>query len=225
MKKVKISVRKREKLGKSETRKLRKQDLVPCVMYGGKENYHFFAHHIEFSKMVFTHEAYVIEVDLEGESHKGIIQEVQFHPVTDKIIHIDFVEVFDDKPVIASIPIQLTGSSIGIKNGGKLRQRRRYLKVKGLLAKLPEHLDIDITNLDIGQVIKIGELNYPDLEILDPGRSMVVSVVSSRIAMKGMELEAPAEEGEGGAEAAEAAEGEEAGGVAGGEGEGGEKQE
>lgn len=170
--------------------------MVPCVMYGGKENYHFFAGHIELSKIIYTPDVYVIEMELEANTIRGIIQEVQFHPVTDKILHIDFIQVFDDKPVIATLPVSLKGSSIGIKNGGKLRQRRRYLKVRGLLKDMPEYLDIDITNLDIGFTIKIGDLEYPNLEILDPHRSMVVSIVSSRVAMKGMaEGEEAGEEG------------------------------
>lgn len=220
MKTVKISVKKREKLGKSETKKLRDQEMVPCVMYGGKENLHFYAHHIDFSKLVFTPKVHVVEVDVEGEVHKGLIKEVQFHPVTDRIIHIDFIEVFDDKPVIATLPIELTGASIGVKNGGKMRQRRRYLKVRGLLADMPEELEIDITDLDISQVIKIGDLDYPNLELLDPHRSMIVSVVSSRVAMKGMELDEPETEGE------EAEEGEEGEGTEGegAEGEASEKE-
>lgn len=220
MKTAKIKVKKREKLGKSETRRLRNEEMVPCVMYGGKENYHFYGHQNDFNKLVFTPDVHLIEIDIEGDVHKAITQEVQFHPVTDKILHIDYVEVFDDKPVIATIPVELTGSSEGVRNGGKLRQRRRYLKVKGLAADLPERLEIDITNVDIGQVIKIGDLEYPNLEILDPHRSMVVSVVSSRVAMKGMiiEEETEAEEGE---EAVEGEEGEET--AEGGETEGGEE--
>jgi large subunit ribosomal protein L25 len=198
MKTAKIKVKKREKLGKSETRRLRNEEMVPCVLYGGDKNYHFYGHHNDFSKLVFTHDVYLLEIDMEGEVHKAITQEVQFHPVTDRILHIDYVEVFEDKPVVATIPVELTGSSAGVRNGGKLRQRRRYLKVKGLVANMPEKLEIDITNLDIGQVIKIGDLEYPDLEILDPSRSMIVSVVSSRVAMKGMTIEEPeAEEAEG----------------------------
>ncbi len=202
MKTKKISVKKREKLGKSDTRKLRNEEMVPCVMYGGDKNYHFYTDHITFSKLIFSPDVHLVELDMEGELHKAIIQEVQFHPVTDRIIHIDFVEVFDDKPVTATIPVTLIGSSIGVKNGGKLRQRRRYLKVKGLTKDLPDRLEVDITNVDIGEVIKIGDLEYPNLEILDPHRSMIVSVVSSRVAMKGMIIE------EEGAEE-EAAEGEE----------------
>ncbi|MGC9341699.1 MAG: 50S ribosomal protein L25, partial [Bacteroidales bacterium] len=162
---------------------------------------------------------------IEGDVHKAIAQEVQFHPVTDKILHIDYIEVFDDKPVITTIPIQLVGSSVGVLNGGKLRQRRRYLKVKGLIADMPERLEIDITNLDISQVIKIGDLEYPKLEILDPQRSMVVSVVSSRVAMKGMiiEEETEAEEGEEVAEG-EGVEGEAAEGAEGAEGDEGAEE-
>lgn len=228
MKKVKVNVQKREKLGKSETRRLRNEEMVPCVMYGGKENYHFYAHHNVFNKLVFTPDVHLLEIDIDGDLHKAIIQEVQFHPVTDRIIHIDFIEVYEDKPVIATIPIELTGSSVGVRNGGKMRQRRRYLKVRGLVKDLPEKLEVDISNIDIGQVIKIGELNYPDLEILDPHRSMIVSVVSSRVAMKGMIIEEETEAEEG-AEAVEGEEGEEGaeaaaeGGEGEGEGEGGKE--
>jgi large subunit ribosomal protein L25 len=128
-----------------------------------------------------------------------VMHELQFHPVTDKIIHIDFVEVFDDKPVSAEIPIRLVGAAIGLKDGGKPRQRRRVLKVRGLVKHLPDVLDIDITDVAIGDVIKVGDLSFPNLEVLDPSRSMVFAVVSSRIS-KGMEM------GEAEAEAEEAAE-------------------
>lgn len=221
MKTYKISVKKREKLGKGETRRLRNEDLVPCVIYGGKENLHFFAHENLFKKIVYSPDVFIILLDIEGDQHKAIMQEIQFHPVTDKIIHIDFIEVFDDKPVIATIPVKLVGNSIGIKNGGKLRQRRRYLKVKGLMENLPDYLDIDMTNVDIGDVIKIGDLSFENLEILDPHRSMIASVVSSRVAMKGMTIEEPEAEAEEGAEGEEGAEAE----AAAGSEEGGEEAE
>ena len=184
MKTFKIKVKKRENIGKSSSKKLRNQQNVPCVMYGGDQVFHFYAHENSFSKMVYTNEVFIIEVDMEGDIHKGVIQDIQFHPVTDKIQHIDFVEIFDNKPVVVNIPVELTGSSIGIKNGGKLRQKRRTLKVKGLIKDLPDQLKIDITNVDVADVIKIGDLKYDNLEILDPHRSMVVSVISSRVAMK-----------------------------------------
>jgi large subunit ribosomal protein L25 len=132
------------------------------------------------------------------------MHDLQFHPVTDKLNHIDFVEVSDNKPVTVEIPIRLVGAAIGMKDGGKPRQRRRVLKVRGLLQHLPDVLDIDITDVAIGDVIKIGDLSYDNLEILDPARSMIFAVVSSRIS-KGMEM------GESELEAEEAAEGAEEG--------------
>jgi large subunit ribosomal protein L25 len=223
MKTIAISAELRTELGKKSTRELRKADHVPCVMYGGAEVVHFHAHENDFRNIVYTPNAYIIELTVNGKQHKAVMQELQFHPVTDKLIHIDFVEVFDDKPVTMEIPIQLKGASIGIKNGGKPRQRRRVLKVRGLINDLPDSLDIDITDVEIGDVIKIGDLSYENLEIMDPARSMIFAVVSSRVSMKGMEIiepeveaeEAAAEEGaaEEGAEApaAEAASGEESG--------------
>lgn len=206
MKTIAISAEKRTELGKKSTRDLRKAGHVPCVMYGGAEVIHFHAHENDFRHIVYTPNAYIVEMTLNGKLHKAVLQELQFHPVTDKLNHIDFVELFDDKPVIVEIPIRLVGDAIGMKDGGKPRQRRRVLKVRGLIEHLPDTLDIDITELAIGDVIKIGDLSYDNLEILDPSRSMIFAVVSSRIS-KGMEMgEAEAEAEEAAAEAAEAAE-------------------
>ncbi len=207
MKTISISAEKRTELGKKSTRNLRKADHVPCVMYGGAEVIHFHAHENDFRNIVYTPSAFIVELNINGDVRKAVMQELQFHPVTDKLNHIDFVEVFDDKPVIVELPVELVGMAIGIKDGGKPRQRRRVLKVRGLIKDLPETLDIDITDVAIGNVIKIGDLSYDNLEILDPSRSMIFAVVSSRISMKGMELEEPeteAVEGEEGVEGEEA---------------------
>lgn len=203
MKTIKISAEKRSELGKKSTRDLRKAGHVPCVMYGGAEVIHFHAHENDFRHLVYTPNAFIVEVNLDGKKHKAVMKELQFNPVTDKLNHIDFVEVFDDRPVTVEIPISLTGAAIGLKDGGKPRQRRRVLKVRGLIQHLPDTLDIDITDVSIGDVIKVGDLSYANLEVLDPSRSMVYAIVSSRIS-KGMEM------GEAEAEAAEAAEGGEA---------------
>ncbi|MBN2697298.1 MAG: 50S ribosomal protein L25 [Bacteroidales bacterium] len=212
MKTISISAKKRNELGKKSTRELRKSGNVPCVMYGGEQVVHFYAAENDFIPLVHTPDVYLIGIDLEGEKHHAIMQDVQYHPVTDSIMHIDFVEVFEDRPVVVNLPVKLIGSSIGIKNGGKPRQRRRVLKVRGLLRDLPEYLEIDITNVNIGDVVKIGDLAYDNLDILDPFRSMIFSVVSSRVAMKGMEIVEPEEAaGEAEAEAAEAEEAEESG--------------
>jgi len=214
MKTIQISAEQRTELGKKFTRDLRKTDHVPCVMYGGTEVIHFHAHENDFRHIVYTPTAFIVEIKIGDKVRKAVMQELQFHPVTDKLNHIDFVEVFDDRPVTVELPIRLVGAAIGIKNGGKSRQRRRVLKVRGLIANLPDVLDIDIADIDIGDVIKIGDLSYENMEILDPARSMIFAVVSSRIS-KGMEMgeaeaEAEAEAEEAAAEAAEAAEGAEA---------------
>ena len=188
MKTLEIAVKRRADLGKTSTKALRNEANVPCVMYGGDQNHHFYAHENSFLKLIYTHQAHLVDLDIEGEKHTAILQEIQFHPVTDKVIHIDFVEVSDDKPVVMHIPIELIGNSSGVKAGGKLRQKRRNLKVKGFAKNLPDHLDVDITNIEIGQVVKVGDLSYPDIQLLDPHRSMVVSVISSRLAAKGMEM-------------------------------------
>jgi large subunit ribosomal protein L25 len=207
MKKISISVKKRTEVGKKSTKDLRKNDNVPCVMYGGAEILHFYAHQNEFLDLLYTPNVYIVEIDIEGDKRKAVMQAVQFHPVTDKIQHIDFIEIFDDRPVTINIPIELKGAAIGIKEGGKPRQKRRSLRVKGLPANLPDRLVVDITKVNIGDVVKVGDLSYPNLEILDPERSMVFAIVSSRVALAGMTIEAP--EGEEGEEGAEAAEGEE----------------
>jgi len=191
MKTMSISAKKRNEVGKKSTRELRKEGMVPCVMYGGDNVIHFYADEKDFTRLIHTADVYLINLDIEGNRHKAILQAKQFHPVTDSLLHVDFVEVFEDRPLIVRLPIKLTGSSIGVMNGGKLRQRRRVLKVKGLLKHLPEFLEIDMTNVDIGDVIKIGDLSFENLEILDPFRSMIFSVVSSRVAMKGMEIVEP----------------------------------
>jgi len=221
MKTIAISAEKRTELGKKFTRDLRKADHVPCVMYGGAEVIHFHAHENDFRHIVYTPSAFIVEVELDGKKHKAVMHELQFHPVTDKLNHIDFVEVFDDKPVTVEIPIKLVGAAIGLKDGGKPRQRRRVLKVRGLVQHLPDELDIDITDIAIGDVIKIGDLSYDNLEILDPSRSMIYAVVSSRIS-KGMEMGEAEAEAE---EAAAAAAAEEAEGAEGGEAPAGEAED
>lgn len=188
MKTLEIAVKKRNDLGKRNSKKLRSENNVPCVMYGGNGLFHFYAHENAFLKLVYTHRAHLVNIDIEGDKHLAILQEIQFHPVTDKILHMDFVEISESKPVTIHVPIELVGNSIGIKNGGKLRQKRRDLKIRAFIKDLPDHLEVDITNVDIGQVIKVGDLSYPNLELLDPHRSMVVSVISSRLAAKGMEI-------------------------------------
>jgi len=209
MKTIAISAEKRTELGKKFTRDLRRANHVPCVMYGGAEVIHFHAHENDFRHIVYTPNAYIVEITINGTLHKAVMKELQFHPVSDKLTHIDFVEVFQDSPFVLEIPIKLVGVAIGLKDGGKPRQRRRVLKVRGLLQHLPDALEIDITDVAIGDVIKVGDLAYDNLEILDPSRSMIFSIVSSRIS-KGMEVGETGTEAEAGAAATAATAPEEA---------------
>jgi len=190
----------REETGKKYSKFLRTQGMVPCVLYGGETNVHFYASEKGFKNLVFTPKVYLIKVDLDGEQYEAVIQDIQYHPVSDAIIHVDFKQVFADKEVILNVPLQLTGDSVGLLEGGKLRQRRRHLRVKGLIAHIPEFLAVDITDVNIGEFLKIQDLSYENLEMLDPPRAMVAGVVSSRLIAKGMmeaEVEEPEEELEG----------------------------
>ncbi len=196
MKSIELKVTQRKTTGKKDAKKLRKNNQVPCVLYGGKENIHFFAEDRSFKDLVYTHHVYIVDLNIEGKKHKAILKEIQFNPVSDRIDHIDFVEVAPDKPVVIGLPVEITGSSAGIRAGGKLRQRKRYIKVKGLVEHLPDSLVIDISDLEIGQSVLAGDLNYPHVEILELKRSLVVGVISSRIAKgmeEGAEAAAPAE--------------------------------
>ena len=202
----------RKDTGKKYSRRLRMEEKVPCVMYGGKENIHFFMPELSFKDIVYTSNVYLLKIDIEGNNHDAVIRELQFHPVTDKIIHADFKEYYPDQPVIINLPVKIVGESIGLKAGGKLRIRRRILKARGLVKDFPEYIEIDITDLDIGHTIRIEDLKFEGLEFLDSSGSMIVSIVSARVISKAMltaieDIEAKEAEAK---EAAEPAEGEEA---------------
>jgi len=198
MKTIEIKAFPREKFGKKDTKSLRVKDNVPCVMYGGKENLHFYAHENEFRSMIYTPDVHLISLQIDGKSYNAILKDLQFHPVSDKLLHVDFIQVSDDKPVLIDIPIKISGVSPGVKAGGRLKINRRSLKVKGVTRDFPEHLDIDISTLEIGQSLKIGDLKYDNLVIMENKKSMIVAVATSRVVQK-EETEAgvvPAVEGE-----------------------------
>jgi len=204
MKSLAISVKSRENVGKSNTRALRNQGNVPCVLYGGEKQVCFYAHENDFRKLVYTPDVFIVELNIDGESKKAIMQDIQFHPVTDKILHIDFLEIFDDKDVTVSIPVILNGLSIGVKNGGNLMFRRRKIITRGLVSNLPDSIEIDIEKLKIGQFVYIKDLNVDGCEFLAPANSVVVGVKTARAAVEEEEEEEEEEEvGEEGSEAAE----------------------
>jgi large subunit ribosomal protein L25 len=184
MKTIEIKGILRTELGKKSSKILRKDGNVPCVIYGGKENIHFHAHENLFTKLIYTPDIHLVKLDVNGKVFDAVLKDIQFNPVTDKLEHIDFVQVFNDVPVIINIPVKVTGESDGIKAGGKLRIRRRTLKSKGFAQDIPEFLPIDISNVHLNQSIKVGDLTFDKIELLDPKKSMVLAIATSRVSQK-----------------------------------------
>lgn len=218
MKSVSIKGTKRETLGKKGAKRLREQGEVPAVLYGHEELMHISVPFSELRKLIYTPNVYLIDLDIDGEVYKAIIQDLQWHPVEEQVLHIDFVKVEDGKPVKISVPVVLEGRAKGIKAGGKLKQNMRKLKVKALPEFLPDTIEIDITKLGINDSYKVGELERENIEFLDNKSNLIVGVISSRAAAAGMLLPEDEEEEEEGVEGEEGvAEGEEAEGGEGGE--------
>ena len=199
MKTLAISVKERLNVGKTNTRALRNQGNVPCVLYGGEKQVTFYAHENDFRKLVYTPDTFVVDLDVDGKKIKAIMQDIQFHPVTEKILHIDFLEVFDNKPITVSLPVVLSGVAIGVKNGGNLMFRRPKIITKGLVSNLPEAINIDIEHLKIGMFIYIKDVVIEGAEFLAPPNSVVVGVKTARAAIVEEEIveEGEGEEGEG----------------------------
>jgi large subunit ribosomal protein L25 len=184
MKTIEIKGSFRTELGKKSSKELRKSGNVPCVIYGKEKNIHFFAHENSFKNLVYTPSAHLVKLNIDDKEYKAVLKDMQFHPVKDNILHADFIEIHDNKPVVINIPIKVSGDSVGIIAGGKLSIKRRTLKVKGLADDLPEALPINITELKIHEGIKVGELSYDKIELLDPKKSMVLTIATSRVAQK-----------------------------------------
>ncbi len=196
MKRIEIAAKGRTELGKKATKQLRKELQVPCVVYGMGENIHFYAHENDFRHLVYTPNEYIVALNIDGTEKLAIMQEIQFHPVTDKIIHIDFREVNEDKEVKFKIPVELTGFAVGVQAGGKLQTLSRKLRVQGLIGNFPDRLTIDVTNLALGKSIKISELGFENITLLDAPNSVVCSVKLTRAA-KGAATDEEGIEGEG----------------------------
>jgi len=188
MKSIKIKGELRKSTGKKDSKKLRNEERVPCVLYGGKENVHFAVSEKDLKKLVFTPNVYLVDLELDGKKHKAIMQELQFHPVTDRVIHIDFLEIFDDKEVVINIPVELQGLAEGVQAGGKLQVINRKLRVRALLKDLPDTLQINVEKVELGKNVKVGELDFKNLELLDAGNTVIATVKLTRAA-KGMEAD------------------------------------
>ena len=218
MKSTKVQGQKRDALGKKNSKKLRANGMVPAVLYGAKDVIHITVPFSELRKLVYTPEVHLIELEIEGEIHKAIIQDIQWHPVEEQMLHVDFLMVYDDKPVTVNIPVIFNGQAKGVKSGGRLKRNMRKLKVRALPEFLPDTIEIDITPLAVGDGIKVEELDRENLRFMDNQSNLIVGVISSRAAMAAMELpEDEEDEEEEGAEGEEGTEGKE--GAEGGEAE------
>ena len=194
MKIVSMSGSLRENVGKKDAKALRRQDRVPCVMYGKTEQVMFSVPQVEFKPLVFTPDAAYVEIEINGQKRMAMLKDIEYHPVTENIMHADFYELSDDRPIVMSIPVYLTGTSVGVMKGGKAVLKIKRLKVKALPANMPEKIVLDITNLDLLQGIKVQDVATDNFDLLDVKSSVVVYIKSTRAAAAAAEAEAQTEE-------------------------------
>ena len=193
MKSITINGSQRESVGKVSTKALRNAGMVPCVVYGGDKAVHFSAEELAFSKLVYTPNAHTVVIALDnGTSISAILQDIQFHPVSDKILHIDFYQLFDDKEVTMNIPVNVIGNAPGVMAGGVLSLNQRKLRVRALPANLPDFIDADVSELNIGNKLYINKLENDKYTFLQPANTVVAQVRVSRAAMKAAQEEAKA---------------------------------
>ena len=200
METIEIIGYKRANLGKQNSKKLREEGNVPCVVYGGKEQIHFHSPMILFRDLVYTPGANFVKLNIEGVEKDAILQDIQFHPVSETILHADFLELQDDKKVKMEIPVKIIGNSPGVQQGGKILMRIRKLSLMAYPKNMPSFVEVDITELQLGKSIKVEELLNDQYDILN---SPLVSVVSVNVPRVKIEIEEEGEEGEEGAEGAE----------------------
>lgn len=199
MKTTEILAYKREDLSKANTKKLRREAFVPGVLYGGKDVKHFQAPAILFRDLLYTPDSYFVDLNIEGTVSKCVLKDVQFHPVSENILHADFLEIHDDKAVTMDIPIELTGSAPGVQKGGKLFIKARKLKVKALPKDMPDAIQVDVSSLELGKSIKVEAIKAEGVEIITNSQVSIASVQIPRAlrqAMQGEEGEEEAVEAE-----------------------------
>ncbi len=187
MKEIELKGTKRTETGKKATKLLRKEGLVPCNVYGEKKGENGLPEALSFAvsmrdlrKIVYTPHIYVVNLVIDGESHTAVMKELQFHPVTDQVLHVDFYEVNDQKPITIGIPVKLNGLAQGVRDGGRINLSLRKINVTAPYQVIPEHLDIDVTSLQLGKSIKVGDLSFEGLELATPADVIVCSVKATR---------------------------------------------
>jgi large subunit ribosomal protein L25 len=174
----------RDGLGSGSSKQLRNEGKVPCVMYGLGENLNFAVYSADFKNLVYTPNVYKVRIDVAGKSYEAVLQEIQFHPVSDAIIHVDFLAVAADKPVVMEIPVKVVGNSPGVRAGGKLVKKINKLKVRGLIANLPDYIDVSIDTLEIGHSAKVKDLTVTGFDILDAKENAILTVKTTRALMQ-----------------------------------------
>ena len=190
MKEINVTGQKRSETGKKASKLMRKEGLIPCNLYGEAKGENglpvamaFAVPMTELRKVVYTPHIYVVNLTIDGVAHIAIMKEIQFHPVKDTILHIDFLEIDDQKPIVMEVPVKLQGLAEGVKAGGKLQQQMRKLKVKALYTDIPEVLNVDVTSLGLGKSTKVADLSYDGLELINPKSAVVCMVKATRAAM------------------------------------------
>ncbi len=182
MKTIEIIGYKRANLGKSDAALIREEGNVPCVLYGGEGQVHFYSPVILFRELVYTNEAHFVHLNIEGEECKAILQEVQFHPVSEIILHVDFLKISEERKIKMDIPARLVGQAPGVSKGGALVRKRASLKVYGFPKDMPDHIDVDCSALDFHHAVKVGDMKLANLEFLDPHQASIAVVEVPRSA-------------------------------------------
>ena len=187
MKSISVIGSSRTEVGKRATNALRKEGLVPCCLYGEKKDENgnpvatVFSVPVEgLRKLIYSPDIFVVELTIDGVATKAVMREIQFHPVKDNVLHVDFYEITEEKPIVMAVPVKLEGLATGVRAGGKLVQLQRRLKVKALYTNIPEKLIIDVTSLDLGKSIKVGELSFENLQLVTPKEALVCAVKATR---------------------------------------------
>jgi len=201
MKRVSMSGSLRENVGKKDAKAQRKAGNVICVMYGGEEQVSFTLPEKKFDKIIFTPEVYLIDLEIGGNKYVALLQDVQYHPVSDKVLHADFLQVLEKKPITVSMPVILEGVPIGVMNGGRLVNKMRKLTLKGLFTDIPENIVLDISSLKIGMGIQVKEVGLENITFLDNPSNVIVNIKTARGAEEEDEEDEEGAEGEEGAEA------------------------
>jgi len=184
MKTFELKGKVREIVGKKATKAVRNDDSVPCVLYGGESNTHFTATNSDLRKLIYTPEVFLVSLDVDGKKCNAVMKDLQFHPLTDKVLHVDFLQVHESKPVVVEIPVKLHGLAEGVKAGGKLSLEMRKLKVKALYNQIPENISLDVSSLGLGKSIQVGAVQelVGDLELLNAKNAVVAQVKLTRAA-------------------------------------------